>query len=130
MDFNASDAGRVTAKIINCYSFATAPIYTKRTFDASGLSSIVFMCFRPPGILPYQFSRCKSRMTHLVHHTLNLNGICTDGKRNTLPCEEKKNITDKLRHSQKHQHFFSIKVAFHFHYFLTLIVLDLLFKNL
>ena len=112
VDFNASDADRVTAKIIGCYSFATTPIYTKRTFYTSRLSSIVFMYFKPAGILPYQFSRCLSRMTHLVHHTLNLNGIYTGGKRNTLPFEEK-NLTDKLRHKKisrsKHQHFFSIK---------------------
>ena len=56
VDFNASDTDRVTAKIIDCYLFATTPIYIKRTFHASGLSSIIFMCFRPPGILSYQFS--------------------------------------------------------------------------
>ena len=38
-------------------------------------------------------------MTHLVHHTLNLNGIYTGGKRNTLPFEQK-NLTDKLRHKK------------------------------
>ena len=99
VDFNASDADRVTAKIIDCYSFATTPIYTKRTFYAPELSFIVFMCFRPPGIFPYRFSRCKSRMTHLVHHTLNLNGIYTGGKRSTLAFE-KKNLTDKLRYKK------------------------------
>ena len=36
---------------------------------------------------------------HLVHHILNLNGIDTGGKRNTLPFEEK-NLTDKLRHKK------------------------------
>ena len=37
---------------------------------------------------------------HLVHHTLNLNGVYTGGKRNTLPFEEKKKLTDKLRHKK------------------------------
>ena len=35
----------------------------------------------------------------LVHHTLNLNGIYTGGKRNTLPFEEK-NLSDKLRNKK------------------------------
>ena len=114
VDFNASDADRVTAKIFDFYSFATTPIYTKRTFYASGLSAIIFMCFRPLGILPYQFLRCQSHMTHLVHHTLNLNGIYTSGKRKTLPFEEKKKISlinydTKRSRSQKHQPFYSIK---------------------
>ena len=38
-------------------------------------------------------------MTHLVHHTLNLNGNDTGGKQNNLPFEEK-NLTDKLRHKK------------------------------
>ena len=101
----------VSAKINDCYSFATTQIYTKRTFYASRFSSIVFMCFRPPGILPYQFSCCYSHMMYLVHHTLNLNGIYNGGKRNTLPFEEKNLwlITAQKDLSQKHQHFFSIK---------------------
>ena len=50
-------------------------------------------------------------MAYLVHHTLNGNSIYTDGKRNTLPIEEKK-LNEKSQHKKssqyKHQLFFSI----------------------
>ena len=76
-------------KIIDCYSFTTTPIDRKWIFYAYRWSSIVCTLFRPPGILPYQFSCCWNRMAYVVHHTMNRNGNYTGGKRNTLPFEEK-----------------------------------------
>ena len=39
-------------------------------------------------------------MAYLVHHTLNRNGTYTGGKRNLLPFDEKKIITDKSQHKK------------------------------
>ena len=111
VDFNASDADRVTAKTIDSYSFATTQIHTKRTFYASGLSSI-FSCvsdLRNPSLSIFTLLEpCDASSPPYIEFKWNFHWW--EAKHLTI---WRKNLTVKLLHKkvsqQKRQHFVSIK---------------------